>query len=170
MDKPAKALWEPLNTFAWGYQQPLLWSWVCCKTGSNLSVQQVPQHNVSLSAKVLLKIIFGQYVDSVTLERMRWNVFLYVFVRLETARLYWPESVFFFVFLSLLPFFLIFEIVEFFNNCVCMCTCVYACEIYHNNMESSLVSQFVSVWFCTWMCFLLNGPFMVDANLLFLCK
>lgn len=64
MDKPAKALWEPLNTFARGYQQPLLWSWVCCETGCNLSVEQVPQHNVSLSAKVLLKIIFGQYVDS----------------------------------------------------------------------------------------------------------
>lgn len=128
MDKPAKALWEPLNTFARGYQQPLLWSWVCCKTGWNLSVEQVPQHNVSLSAKVLLKIIFGQYVDSVTLERMRWNVYLYMFVQRETARLYWPECDFFFFFFSfsLLPFFFNFETVWFFNNCICMCTCVYA--------------------------------------------
>lgn len=73
----------PLNTFAWGYQQPLLWSWICCKTGSNSSVEQVPQHAVYLGEKILFKILFGQYFDSMALGRMRRDAFCYFCVVIE---------------------------------------------------------------------------------------
>ncbi len=85
----------PLNTFARGYQLPLLWSWICCKTGSKLSAEQVPQHAVSFGAKILFKIVLGQYLT------LRWDACrcFCVYIRAHTLFVYvcvawsvWPFS------------------------------------------------------------------------------
>lgn len=80
----------PLDTFARGYQLPLLWSWICRKTGSNLSVEQVPQHAVSLGAKILFKIVWSVF-DS----EMRCSRCFCVDIKEHTHSLYmfvWPEA------------------------------------------------------------------------------
>ncbi len=74
----------PVNTFARGYQLPLLWSWICCETGSKLSAEQVPQHAVSFGAKVLFKIVLGQYLtlwDEMPVAAFVWILNMFV----------WPE-------------------------------------------------------------------------------
>lgn len=154
MDKPAKALWEPLNTFAW----LKVISSLCCGLGYVARLDLIHQSNkfpnilFLLSAKILLKIIFGQYFDSVTLQGMRCIVHVCATWNCKTAL---TTSLFFFVTFEL---FFTFEIVYFSNNYVCMCTSLWKLSLQQHGEPFSLPN-------C-----LLNRPFMVDANLLFLLK